>query len=162
MDSARLYYHSPIRTGQESKIYLWKESNLHADPVSGGPSRGRVPSRLTWRTQGLLACHLTILSNWVLTGLYHYEWSLQNWQNDTFEIMESVYEGNIFPHLSIGPCIPHISHYTMLAAEEKPEASSKQLNQPLFFIFLLLNQSLKQSLRMKVKCSYILKQRFTR
>jgi len=159
MDSARLYYHSPLRTGQESKIYLWKESNLRADPVFGGPSRGRVPSRLTWRTQGLLACHLTILNNWVLTGFimnYHYRMEKRYLWNHG-----KCVRGKHFS--SLGHWAMYPSYLPLHHARCRGKASSKQLNQPLFFFsFLLLNQSLKQSLRMKVKCSYILKQRFTR
>lgn len=59
MGSIHQCYHSPLHKKQESKIYLWRESNQCVDPEFDDPSKGTELWKSTWNIQELPVCHLT-------------------------------------------------------------------------------------------------------
>lgn len=124
MDKGSLCCHSPLHMRLVSVICLWKESNQCGDLEFGDPSRGKELGKSTLGIQELPVCHLTEqkkegIRSWsvLFCILERLKKSCDMFTN-TFKSMESTNQGYVFPHSSIRPNIPHITHNTMFPIKD--------------------------------------------
>lgn len=132
MDNTRQCYHSPLQMRLEPEFCLWREFSPRASPEFGDPSRGKMLWRLISLIQELLVCYLTLpYMNWSCSSMSRTVFWISKYLS-TFKTMICVYETNILPYPSTGPCISHITHNTMLKLKKTTNKIAKIILQLVF------------------------------